>query len=346
MNVFMILIYSITEIYQVICINEIMKINHDKREKPILPEYVIWSGAILVLNLVLFLIGVPIVNFLTSCVVIFVCGQLLFNGTWKSKIYSTVFLCILGAAIEMVVVACIFILYKNGLIESMSSQNTMLFGAVASKFLLYANIKIIAKKAGKQKADIPDTHWMILALIAMTNIYILYLVAEAAQKMETEVFRIQSMIVYIMIIIINYLEFYVHDQMIKRTDYILQNRLLEQQACFYETQLKDREFVELEIRKLKHNISNHYICLQKYADDKDLEGLQSYLKELVEELPSAHGVSNSGNTVIDSILNYKINQGRALGIEFGLKVEVPDSVGVERSSLSVILGNALDNATV
>ena len=51
-----------------------------------------------------------------------------------------------------------------------------------------------------------------------------------------------------------------------------------------------------------------------------------------------------GNTAIDSILNYKMMEAEQHSVVFDLDVQIPEQMAVSSQVMSVILGNALDNA--
>lgn len=52
----------------------------------------------------------------------------------------------------------------------------------------------------------------------------------------------------------------------------------------------------------------------------------------------------SGNLVIDSILNYKLDYIKSMGVNTHLNIKVPSDLELESFDMVVILGNLLDNA--
>lgn len=55
-------------------------------------------------------------------------------------------------------------------------------------------------------------------------------------------------------------------------------------------------------------------------------------------------ISNTGNIVIDSIINFKYEEAYKKKIYFNLDIKVPPNMEVEDFDITIILGNLLDNA--
>ena len=79
-------------------------------------------------------------------------------------------------------------------------------------------------------------------------------------------------------------------------------------------------------------------------DSGEEEQAKTYLDEfIINELENKREV-RSGNTAIDSILNYKILEAEQHTIAFDLEIQIPEQLPVSPKDMSVILGNAIDNA--
>lgn len=338
------LIFAITELYHIISLNELMKVHFEKRKVIKIYPIIIWSSFIVVLNIVNIFFASQWINIITIFIVLFICCHTLYIGSIRNKIFIVIFICILGAAMEMIIACALFLLPNNEYINLSNNQTYQVFGSVSSKILLFFVVKVINRFTGRHKVNTLLNYWISLIVVSLGSIYIVYMITKANLTITTTEFKVQSMILFIVVIFINILVFYLFDQMLEETERNINNALFEQQVKYYVKQFEEREYSELEIRKMRHDISNHYICLKEYANTKNLDGLNHYIDGLINNIPDKYCKANSGNIAIDALINYKISFARQYKIDFDINLEIPDNVGVDQTILCVIIGNALDNA--
>ena len=71
---------------------------------------------------------------------------------------------------------------------------------------------------------------------------------------------------------------------------------------------------------------------------------QLNLNKIINNFSNTEKVSNSGNSTVDAIINFKYTTAKEYGINFRLKVFIPNELPIEQSDVGVVLGNAIDNA--
>ena len=69
-----------------------------------------------------------------------------------------------------------------------------------------------------------------------------------------------------------------------------------------------------------------------------------YISEIMDDIGTRKDYSASGNTVIDSIINFKFQEAEHMGIKTNLDLKIPDKLNIPSFDMTVILGNLLDNA--
>lgn len=338
------LIFAFSELYHIITVNEFMKGHLEKRKVNKRYSIIIWSIFATIINIIGMFSTDQLVNILAMIILIFIACHILYSGSIKNKIVIIIFICILGAAMEMIIACGIYIFPNNQNIHMDNNQTYILFGSVSSKILMYLAVKVINKISGQHKVNTSLNYWISLLVVSFGSIYIIYVITIANLKIIDIAFRIESMLLFIIVILINILTFYMYDRMLEETEKNMKNVLYEQQAQYYAKQYEERESLEREIRKIRHNIKNHYICLKKYAKEKDLEGLIRYLDGLIKYTPIEYGKANSGNIAIDALINYKMSYSNQYNIQFDVNLEIPKTLGIDQTTLCIVLGNALDNA--
>lgn len=112
--------------------------------------------------------------------------------------------------------------------------------------------------------------------------------------------------------------------------------LAEQNRRYYET-MENQHF---EIRRLKHDMTNH---LQTALGLPESQRSQ-YLKALLENPDFTRTLRYCGDTTVNIILSTKAALMEQKGIEFHILADIPGPLPMEKTDISAIFGNALDNA--
>lgn len=98
-----------------------------------------------------------------------------------------------------------------------------------------------------------------------------------------------------------------------------------------------------EFRSFRHDYKNHVLCLRSLiAADKKAEALE-YMETMQNMSSLGKNKYNTGNVIIDALLDDKSDQAENTGIELDFNGVVPNS-GISNADLCVIMANAIDNA--
>lgn len=102
--------------------------------------------------------------------------------------------------------------------------------------------------------------------------------------------------------------------------------------------------IYLQMRSWRHDYHNHLQTFKAYLARGQVKELGKHLNELEAELDSIDTLVNSGNAMVDAILNSKLSLAKKQGIDLNVKVAVLADLPISDVDLCVILGNLLDNA--
>ena len=120
-----------------------------------------------------------------------------------------------------------------------------------------------------------------------------------------------------------------------------QNRiLLNAQTAHYSYM---EETVE-NTRKFRHDIKNHLISLNHILEENDYSRARNYLDEITEHCNDLKFKYNSGNYVIDAMIEEQNAVAQKYGIDFSLTGALPNELKIETYDLCTIVGNLLSNA--
>ncbi len=117
---------------------------------------------------------------------------------------------------------------------------------------------------------------------------------------------------------------------------ILQRSELAQQS--YETMRRQHE----EVMMLRHDMAKHLALLQKLVKEKQAA---AYLNELIGENKKIRSVIQSGNHILDIILNARLADAAELGIELQIvSTNTPDTLPLSDKDMCALFVNIMDNA--
>lgn len=114
--------------------------------------------------------------------------------------------------------------------------------------------------------------------------------------------------------------------------------LQDMQRQYYEALLEREE----DTRRYRHDMANHLLCLNKYAEESDLTVIKRYLNDMSQELQKIQkSLCNSGNHILDVITNHYIEM---LSPQTEVKISGEIQVQLDEMKLCTIYANLLQNA--
>lgn len=112
----------------------------------------------------------------------------------------------------------------------------------------------------------------------------------------------------------------------------------EMQKRYYESLLKREE----DTRRYRHDMSNHLLCLNQFAEESDLAALREYLGKMQRELQEIQRNGyDTGNQILNVITNYYIDMLLPL-TEVNIVGRV--QIQIDEMKLCTIYANLLQNA--
>lgn len=97
-----------------------------------------------------------------------------------------------------------------------------------------------------------------------------------------------------------------------------------------------------EVMMIRHDMNKHFHTLQKISNE---EAVKSYLAELIGQNEKIRPVVQSGNEMLDIILNSKLNTAINSGVKLELiRTEAPKELPLSNADLCSLIMNIVDNA--
>lgn len=95
----------------------------------------------------------------------------------------------------------------------------------------------------------------------------------------------------------------------------------------------------------QHDWSNHLSVLLFLVKSGEYQELENYIENLTKEIKILEKqLLNVDNVILKAIISQKIEVAKNFGIEFILKLDIPEEIKIKNIDLSALINNLLDNS--
>lgn len=214
-----------------------------------------------------------------------------------------------------------------------------------SKLLLFIFLRIIKNSFKEKELNIPKYYWywiMIVYLISGINLLLIFKIGLILNNLNIGIqgLTIVISIGALSIVLITYYIFVKLNEFYKeRSDY----KIVEIKNEMLIKEMEEKEKLYEEVRRVRHDLTNHIICIEGLLEQGKSESVQAYIENLKCKIIKTYTWIKTGNDAVDAILNQKRAEGNEKNINIDMKVNIPSDIKIKSIDLCTILGNALDN---
>jgi hypothetical protein len=259
-------------------------------------------------------------------------GYKLFKGNVKGKVFFTTMFYLFLLFSD--VLAVYILSYSTGKdIKNIVINQTwarVLFSQI-SKLLLLITLRMVKNNYKEREPDIPKYYWywiLLVYIISGINLLAIFNVSLIANDLSI---KIQYLIVAIsigslLIVIITYYVFTKLNCFYKdRNNY----RIVKIKNEMLISEMKEKERIYEDVRKLQHDFKNHIICIEKLLEQGKVESANEYINGLKGEVSKTCMWIKTGNDIVDIILNRKNLEGNKKNIKMDMKVNIPKDINIQ-----------------
>lgn len=260
-----------------------------------------------------------------------------FTSTQKQRLITTVSILAISVLIETLIVYVTTQMQFNILGQNDYEETA---GQIFITIFYFLTVELIGRKfQSSSSIKIPKSYWLeILITPIFSYAIMIYLIMVNPED------KIAISICCLLLLAINIAMFFLYDRLLDDWEHQIEAKVLEQQNLYYSAQLKNFEAANSTARKLRHDQNNLILTMKTYLEHKDYDKLKDYFNDLEHRTLPGQNQIRSGNSVIDSIVNYKIREAENAGITVDAQVDIREKILISDISLTIILGNLLDNA--
>lgn len=296
--------------------------------------YIIYGVAITISSL---LIDIPIVNLITTIISVSVIAF-----SYKKDINRVflliAFYCLILFICELLSSA---ITGRISIQPLVKGEYNDVFGLFLCKTLTLLTVLIVENSRFYRENHTPPMIYILATILMPTS-------SIAIGAMIMSISGVTKPIVLFsmgIIILINILTFTLYDRISIYYEKQMEVATLKQENLFYHNQLKSMDDTVKETRSFRHDIQNHFNMIEGYIRAEKITDALSYLQELkTSSIISEQNIVNTGNFVVDSVLNYKLSIIQGMNVHTDLEIFVPQTINIDTVHFVSILTNLLDKA--
>lgn len=331
-----IVVYILGNLFMAYVLYKYMHIFYSDRKVSQLIEFMAYIGYFLVITATHIFLKIPIIVMIANLLFLFLL-TLMYNGNLKKSIL-TVAVIYFSLMIVETLFAFLTSYLKLNLMKPFPYKSE--FGIVVIRIASFVLVLFVQGfKNVKHEVPMPDVYWLSLLAVPLGTVVLLFTVFSSSSVSHTILLICMGCA-----LAINILTFFLYDEISSLLVNQMEQRLAQEQSRFYERQVQMMEMSLESTRMLRHDLKNKISPLYALAQAGQSEELLAQLSELASSCDVDQEYVNSGNNIIDSIINFKLNSSKNLNITVSFDILIPEKLPLMTFDIAVILGNLLDNA--
>ncbi|MDD3168006.1 MAG: GHKL domain-containing protein [Eubacteriales bacterium] len=329
----------ISDIFGAYIIYRFMEVFFDTRKFSKTVEITSYAVYYIIGTLLFIFMNIPVVLMIYSLVAFFALSYN-YESTVKNRILSALFIYSILVIVEIIV--GLLSGYLNFSLFSADKEYSSAFGMISCRIISFAIVLVMNNfKNIKRGESVPNSNWFAIALIPVASLYVILLIFQAKG-----ISIIQIMVSVILILLINFATFYLYDFITAALSDKMQSMLILEQNKYYDKQLETIKTSLHTTNAIRHDLKNHMFSIRSLIECGDTKETLNYIAKIMEDIGASKDHSSTGNTVIDSIINFKLQEAVQRGIKANLDLKIPENLNIPSFDMTVILGNLLDNAMI
>lgn len=292
------------------------KLDHYIEILSFLPHYILNSAGYLIYNNT----AINVATNIFPLIIIL----LQYKKSFGYKIFCVFSSCALGMFIDLLIFC------------TLPHDSILIKNSVVQNILLLLLIFVIKHFIKNKETDLQSNHIWFIAIIALGTISI--------GLLTVDTFNPKNVLVAIILMLINFLNFYMYDRDLKNLQMQHTLKLIETSNHAYQNQLNIMNESQQKIRFFKHDMKNHMYKLKKFILNNEYYKAVEYIEEMAESMSVNNEYVDTGNDDVDCLLNYKLSKAKEMGAEFSCDIFLPEDLVVTSFDMTTILGNLLDNS--
>jgi len=264
-----------------------------------------------------------------------------YSGKWITKIFATSVYVMFSYGIEILIAFLTCLLLKIQISEISYGTMVLIVSASSLFKLTFVNILVVTKKKSIYVSDSPIN--VVMVMIPIVSVAVMYCMCKTFMQIDNLDMPI-IVVTLLGIIYINLVMFFLFDYMNKLCIEKINATILEQEVKSSEELYQKILEGQSELRNIRHDLKNRLSGIYALLQNHNSENAIIEINDIIENVDHISDIQYSNNRLVNSILNYKLQQENGKNILVKATINLPNEIAIESGDLGVIIGNLLDNA--
>ena len=301
-------------------------------------------------------LGLEIVNFtvdrlaisiiptsVTSVLLLVIIVFVMCSGNWKRKVILIFVYYGVEAIIEVILVGVVTLCYHCTVDMITSNEVAVTFLLILTQIITFIILQLVKYLWKKQlQFDTNTKDWIRMFLVSIGCFYAM--LALTVEMIEEANFSINRISVLLVLVAVNFLSYYFYCVSVENNRVELESQIYQQQISMYQEWYESNKHTRNEIRSFRHDINNHFAVIRNLCENEKIFELQKYLDEIVTYAKINTYHTDSGNMLLDAIIDLKKSYALSKGIDINVKVKIPEGINYNSMDMVIVFANLLDNA--
>ena len=255
-----------------------------------------------------------------------------YTNKGKKSILEVCFLYVVWVLIEIMISFCVNLL-------PLDENHSVMAGNIISKIIMIIGVYVFSIMWEKTDNNfIPARYYVGLLFVPIGSIYIAVNEFYSINNMK-EV--LPSMVTFSILLLFNIIIY----------SKISENFIMEKEKAIYTQQInimaintEEQKKVMENFHREKHDWINELIALKNEIEYENKDVVLQNIDRIIQNCQFGEAISDTGNKCIDALINVKYTTAKEKGIDFILKIFIPEELPINQCDMGIVLGNILDNA--
>ena len=295
------------------------------------------------LNTNLFLGKSVLVSFGSIIFILFI--SLLYDMKWLHRAITSFVIVVINGASEYVIGMILTLVLQVDISYTQNNPALFVVCTLISKFLAYIVVLVTKKRDFNLENYAKVKYFYLIYSLPVASLLIMLLFLRCCYVIDDFSFQIMNLISSVVLIFANISVFYIIDkinEMAQAKEKLLftENHIANQAIHYQELYNYQNE-----LRVFRHDIRNRLFSLMAMVKDGQADKAVQIMENNLNWLEEMNGnIVNSGNPIIDALLQSKLHLAKEKKIKLNLQIKLAGEIKVDELELAIVLGNALDNA--
>lgn len=332
-------IFMLSEIIYTLTVYKIINVFFTNKKINSVYEKILYAIFNIAVVAVYLKFNIPLLTIVANFIFILLLLSLIYDDTFKRKALVTI-LIMFFLLISDILLSMIFINVVN---ENILQKNSFfdIYVVFIVNMIRYLFVLIVINfyKIRIEK-NIPLIFSLPIALTAVISMVITINMFLVINGNNYKFIYINITLIFIVCIV----SIYIFNKMVNVMSENARQKILIKQSEYYEKKIEADSKNINDTRKIKHDMKNHMYAIKNMAKNNMSKDIITYTNDILGKIEGEKVYINTGNYLIDGILNVKFEEMKNQGIDFKYDVKIPEGIKLPEFEVITILGNLLDNA--